>query len=134
MTLRHRFVDRFWNGFFWGPPSHRRIAWVGALAGVGVLALAGVIFRHGSPLFTFAVLFVGLAEFGWAVELAPTRYARAAGWGRMARWLCAVIGTVAAGLSLLWGLAPVAWFGAVIVVTGVLLALEMAPGGPANRA
>jgi hypothetical protein len=32
-------MGQFWRGFFWGPPSHKRIAWVGTLAGVGVLAL-----------------------------------------------------------------------------------------------
>jgi hypothetical protein len=71
-------MGRFWKGFFWGAPSHRRIAWVGALAGVGVLALAGVVFGKGAPLFVLAVLLLGLAEFGWAAELLP-RQPRCAG-------------------------------------------------------
>jgi len=128
-------MRRFWDGFFWGSPSHKRIAWAGALAGVGVLALAGVVafIGQGTAPFALAVLLVGLAEFGWAAELLPRRRARAAGWARLARWLCAVAGTVLAGLSLLWGLTPVAWFGAIIAGTGMLLAFEMSPAGPANR-
>ncbi len=126
-------MGQFWHGFFWGPPSHKRIAWVGALAGVGVLALAGVTVGKGRPLFVLAVALVGLAEFGWAAELLPLRRASAAGWARLARWLCAVAGTILAGLCLLWGLTQAVWFGAVIAGTGVLLALEMSPSGPANH-
>lgn len=133
MIVRRSVVQRFWRGFFWGPPSHKRIAWVGALAGIAVFGLAWAVFGHVSLLLTLGVLLMGAAEFGWAVELAPTSYARMAGWGRLARWLCAVAGTLAALLSLLLGQATVAWFALVIAGTGVLLAFEMAPGGPANR-
>jgi hypothetical protein len=126
-------MSRFWKRFFWGAPSHKRIAWVGTVAGILVLALAGVVFEKAQPLFVLAVFFVGLAELGWVAELLPRRRAGTAGWARLARWLCAVAGTILAGLSLLWGLTPVVWFGAVIAGTGMLLALEMAPSGPANR-
>lgn len=125
-------MSQLWKSFFWGPPSHKRIAWAGALAGIGVLALAGVIVGRGQPLFVLAVLLVGAAEFGWAAELLPRGWTSLAGWARLARWLCAVAGTVVAVLCLVWGLTPVAWFGIVIAGTGALLALEMAPGGPAN--
>jgi len=126
-------MRHFWGGFFWGPPSHKRIGWVGAVAGVGVLLLAGVLVGKGWPLFVAAVLLVGAAEFGWAAELLPHQWSTAAGWARLARWLCAVAGTILACLCLLRGLTPAVWFGLVIAGTGVLLALEMAPGGPANR-
>ena len=126
-------MRQFWHGFFWGPPSHKRIAWVGALAGVGVLALAGVTVGKANPLFVLSVLLVGAAEFGWAAELLPYGQAILAGWARLARWLCAVAGTVLAGLCLLLGLTPVVWLGAVFAGTGLLLALEMARSGPANR-
>jgi hypothetical protein len=126
-------MHRFWQGFFWGSPSHKRIAWVGALAGVGVLAVAAVIAGKVSLLFEGAVLLMGLAEFGWAAELLPRKQTSAAGWARLARWVCAMAATVLAGLCLLWGLTPVVWFGVVIAATGGLLALEMAPSGPANR-
>ncbi len=59
-------MGRFWKSFFWGPPSHKRIAWAGALAGVGVLALAAVVVGKAHPLFVLAVLLLGVAEFGWA--------------------------------------------------------------------
>jgi hypothetical protein len=124
---------QFWNGFFWGPPSHKRIAWVGALAGVGVLALAAVEGGKAHPLFVLSVLLVGAAEFGWAAELLPRQQATAAGWARLARWLCAVAGMLLAGACLLLALPPAVWLGAVIAGTGLLLALEMAPSGPANR-
>lgn len=126
-------IGRFWKGFFWGEPSHKRIAWVGAVAGVLVIGLAAVVADKAGPLFVLAVLLVGTAEFGWAAELVPRTQATAAGWARLTRWQCALAGTVLAGLCLLWGLTTVAWFGAVIAGTGVLLTLEMAPGGPANR-
>ena len=127
-------MRRFWNGFVWGPPSHKGIAWVGAIAGIAVFALAGVVVGRAHPLFVLAVVLVGAAEFGWAAELLPRSWGTTAGWARLARWLCAVVGTIVAGVCLLWGLTPVVWFGLVIAGTGVLLALEMAPNGPANRA
>jgi hypothetical protein len=127
-------MRRFWSSFFWGPPSRKGIAWVGALAGIAVLALAGVVGGRAHPLFVLAVLLVGAAEFGWAAELLPRRWSAAAGWARLARWLCAAVGTIVAGACLLWGLTPAVWFGLIIAGTGVLLALEMAPNGPANRA
>ena len=120
---------RFWQGFFWGPPSHKRIAWVGAPAGVGVLVVTAVIIGKVALLFVLAVLLMGLAEFGWAAELLPRRRTALAAWARLLRWLCAVAATILAGLCLFWGLTPVVWFGAVIAGTGGLLALEMAPGG-----
>lgn len=126
-------MSRFWKRFFWGPPSHKRIAWIGALAGIGVLALAGIVVGKAMPLFVLAVLLVGAAEFGWVAELLPRQYANAAGWVRLARWLCAVAGMALAGLCLLWGQTPAVWFGLVIAGTGLLLALEMSPSGPANR-
>jgi hypothetical protein len=98
-----------------------------------VLALAAVTVGAGRPLFVLAVLLVGLSELGWAAELLPSSQIGMAAWARLARWLCAIGGTVLAFLCLLWGQTPVAWFGAVIAGTGVLLALEMAPAGPANR-
>lgn len=133
MVVQQRFITRIWNGFFWGAPSHKRIAWVGALAGIGVIALASFFGSKGWPLFALATLLVGASEFGWAIELAPVRFARAAGWLRAVRWLCAIIGTVLGALSLALGVTPAAWLGAVVAGTGVLLAFEMAPGGPANR-
>ncbi len=126
-------MGRIWKSFFWGPPSHKRIAWAGALAGVGVLALAAVVVGKAHPLFVLAVLLLGVAEFGWAAELLPRRSIAAAGWARVLRWVCAVAATILAGLCLLWGLTPAVWFGAVIAGTGVLLAFEMSPAGPANR-
>ena len=126
-------VERLWSAFAWGPPSHKRIAWIGAVAGVGVLALAAVIVGAGRPLFVLAVMLVGLSELGWAAELLPRRKTSVAAWARLARWLCALGGTALAILCLLYGQAPATWFGAVIIGTGVLLALEMAPAGPANR-
>ncbi len=114
----------FWKGFFWGPPSHKRIAWHGALAGLAVLALPLIIAvfgKGGYPLFLLALVFVGLAETGWGIEILPRHIVTLAGWGRVVRWLCAVI-----------GLAPL-WFTGVIAVGALLLVFEMAPGGYANR-
>jgi hypothetical protein len=121
------------KAFAWGPPSHKSIAWVGALAGVLVLALAGVVFPRAHPLFVFAVAFVGLAELGWAIELLPRRYLRLAASLRLVRWLCALAGMALGVACLILGVTPAVWFGVVIAGTGVLLGLEMAPGGPANR-
>ena len=133
-VMRVMRVMRPWmKGFFWGAPSHKAIAWVGALAGVGVLALGAVIAGKGRPIFILAVVLVGLAEFGWAAELLPRKLAGAAGWVRLARWLCAVMGAALSMACLAWGLTPAAWLGAVFAVTGVLLAIEMAPAGPANQ-
>jgi len=126
-------LGRLWLGFAWGPPSHKRIAWIGAVAGIAVLALAAVTVGAGRPLFVLAVLLVGLSELGWAAELLPRDQIGVAAWARLARWLCALAGTALGVLCLLWGQTPAIWFGGVITGTGVLLALEMAPAGPANR-
>src|SRR5260370_36212922 len=126
-------MGRIWKSFFWGPPSHKRIAWVGALAGVGVLALAAVVVGKAHPLFVLAVLLLGVAEFGWAAELLPRQRAALAGWARLVRWVCAVAATILAGLCLLWGLTPVVWFGDIIAGSRVLLAVEMSAARPANR-
>ena len=126
-------MSRIQRGFFWGAPSHKPVAWVGAVAGLLVLALAGVVLPKAHPLFTLSVLFAGLAEFGWAAELLPRDATRAAGWARAARWLCALLSTLLAVICLLLNLTPAVWFGLVIAGTGLLLSLEMAPSGPANR-
>jgi hypothetical protein len=125
----------FWKRFFWGPPSHKRVAWVAALAGIIVIALPLVIALFGTgghPLFLLAIFFVGLAETGWAVELLPRQELTQAGWGRIARWLSAVVGLVLAIISVLAGLAPI-WFAGFIAVAALLLVIEMAPSGFANR-
>jgi hypothetical protein len=95
-------LERFWLGFAWGPPSHKRIAWIGAVAGIAVLALAAVTVGAGRPLFVLAVLLVGLSELGWAAELLPSSQIGMAAWAPLARWLCAIGGTVLAFLCLLW--------------------------------
>lgn len=126
----------FWKGFFWGPPSHKSVAWLGASAGIVVVALPvfiAIFGKGGHPVFLSALLFAGLAETGWGIELLPRRLATPAGWGRAVRWLCAVIGVVFALLSLIGQLAPF-WFVGVILAGALLLAFEMAPGGFANRA
>src|SRR5215472_9372980 len=126
----------FWKRFFWGPPSHKPIAWVGTVAGVAVVALPIVIAvfgKGGHPWFLLALLFTGLAEAGWGIELLPHAWKTTTGWGRAVRWLCAAIGVVLAALSLVWQLAPL-WFAGVTAVGAFLLVLEMAPGGFANRA
>jgi hypothetical protein len=125
-----------WKRFFWGPPSHKPIAWVGTGAGVVVVALPVVIAvfgKGGHPFFLLALLFTGLAETGWGIELLPRAWRMLAGWGRAVRWLCAAIGVVLAVLSLVGQLAPL-WFAGVIAVGAFLLSFEMAPGGFANRA
>jgi predicted DNA repair protein MutK len=83
-------------------------------------------------VFLLALVFTGLAETGWAVELLPRHLVALAGWGRLARWLCAVIGLALAAISVLGQLAPF-WFAGVITVGALLLVVEMAPGGFANR-
>jgi hypothetical protein len=128
-------MAQLFGRFFWGEPSHRRIAWYGAIAGVLLLALAVEVatIGKGQPLFTLGLIFVGLAEFGWAAELLPRGSATLAGWLRAARWICALVGAVLGILALVWGIAPTWWFGGAVALGGVLLALEMAPNGPANR-
>jgi len=65
-----------WAGAFAGPPGHQPIAWVGTLAGVGLLAATLVIAVIGAatPLLLLALLGIGVAEGGWAVELLPRRW------------------------------------------------------------
>jgi hypothetical protein len=129
-------VGKFWNGFFWGSPSHKPVAWLGAGAGVLVVALPLVIAffgKGGHPLFLAALLFTGLAETGWGLELLPRRWVMLAGWGRVVRWLCAVVGLVLGAIGVVQQLAP-PWFAGVIAVGALLLVFEMAPGGFANRA
>jgi hypothetical protein len=129
-------VNRFWSGFFWGAPSHKRVAWVGAFAGLLVVALPLVIARFGTgghPVFLLALLFTGLAELGWAIELLPRRQATLAGWGRLVRWLCAVVGLVLGAASVVGQLAPL-WLTGVVAGSALLLVFEMAPGSFANRA
>jgi hypothetical protein len=127
--------DRFWQGFFWGEPSHKSIAWVGAGSGLGVMALAVLLLAigHGAPVFLVALLFLGLANFGWAAELLPKRRAPIAGWVRAGRWGCALVGATLALVSLVVGAAFSPAFGIVIVGAGLLQILEFAPGGPANK-
>ena len=99
----------FWQRFFWGPPSHKPVAWIGLAAGLVILAMPPIIAVFGTgahPVFLAALLLVGLAEAGWGIELLPSRWAALAGWGRAGRWLCAVAGAVLAVGSLLTRLAP----------------------------
>jgi hypothetical protein len=124
------------KGFFWGPASHKPVAWLGAGAGVVVVALPFIIAflgTGGHPLFLLALLFTGMAETGWAIELLPRQWMVLAGWGRVLRWLCAAMGLLLAILSLVGQLAPL-WFAGVIGVGALLLVFEMAPGGYANQA
>jgi hypothetical protein len=128
-------MNSFSKGFFWGPPSHKPVARIATLAGVIVMALPLVIAVFGTgghPIFLLAIFFVGLAETGWAVELLPRNEIALAGWGRIARWVSAVLGLVLAIISTLVGLAPL-WFAGFIAVTALLLVVEMAPSGFANR-
>lgn len=121
--------------FFWGAPSHKPIAWVGVVSGLAVVALAVflLILGHGAPLFLVALLGVGLANLGWAAELLPRRMTRLAGWMRVARWGCALIGTVLAILSLLLGLSFGPLIGVIIAGGAVAQVFEFAPRGPANH-
>jgi hypothetical protein len=125
----------FKKAFFWGAPSRKPIAWVGAVSGLLVIALAIFLLAigHGAPLFLFAILFLGLANLGWGAELLPHRMATLAGWVRVARWGCALIGSVLSALSLLWGLSFGPVIGLVIAGGALLQVFEFAPGGPANR-
>jgi hypothetical protein len=86
----------------------------------------------GNAVFLLSLLFTGLAEIGWAVELFPRRWTKQAGWGRIARWICAIIGLGLGSASVLFQLAPL-WFGGIVTISALLLVFEMAPGGPANR-
>jgi hypothetical protein len=121
--------------FFWGAPSHKPIAWAGALSGLAVVALALFLLAigHGAPLFLCALLFVGMANLGWAAELLPRRLTTVAGWARVARWTSAVAGSVPAVLSLLWGVSFGLVLGLIIAGGALLQVVEFAPGGPANR-
>ncbi len=126
---------RLRTSFFWGAPSHKPIAWAGAISGLGVMALALFLLAigHGAPLFLLALLLLGLANLGWAAELLPKRQATAAGWARVGRWGSAIVGAVLAIISLIGGMAFGLEFGLVIAGTGLLQVLEFAPRGPANR-
>jgi hypothetical protein len=98
-----------WQALWRRPPSQRRIAWIATLAGLVVTALPLVITfwgSGGSAVFLLSLLFTGLAEIGWAVELFPRRWTEQAGWGRVARWLCALIGLGLGVASVIFQLAP----------------------------
>ena len=128
-------MRHLWKRFFWGAPSHKSIAWAGALSGLGLVAFALFMFGigHGAPLFMVAIVFLGLANFGWGAELLPARRANAAGWMRAGRWGSALVGSALAALSLLWSLTFGPVYGVVILAMGLIQVLEFAPGGPANR-
>jgi len=49
------------------------------------------------------------------------------------RWGSALVGSVLAALSLLWGLTFGLVYGVVILGMGLLQVFEFAPGSPANR-
>jgi hypothetical protein len=123
------------KSFFWGPPSHKPIAWAGAVSGLVVVALAVLllVIGHGAPIFLIALLCVGLANLGWAAELLPRRLTTPAGWARVARWGCALAGAVLAILSLIWGVSFGPLIGLIIAGGAILQVFEFAPGGPANR-
>jgi hypothetical protein len=124
-----------WQALWRRPPSQRRIAWIGTLAGLLVIALPLVIAfwgSGGSVVFLLSLLFTGFAETGWGVELFPRRWTEQAGWGRVARWLCAIIGLGLGAASVIFQLAPL-WFSGIVTIGALLLVFEMAPGGPANR-
>jgi hypothetical protein len=105
------------------------------LSGLLVVALALflLVIGHGAPLFLLALLCVGLANVGWAAELLPRRLTGFAGWMRVARWGCALVGSALAILSLIWGLSFGLVFGLIIAGGAILQVVEFAPGGPANR-
>jgi hypothetical protein len=129
-------MGTFWKQFFWGPPSHKRIAWIGGVAGLVVILLPVVIAAFGAgghPVFLASLFFIGLAEVGWGIELLPRRTAAAVGWGRAMRWLSAIVGLALTIMALIGQLAPL-WFLGPMLVGCALLVLEMAPNGPANRA
>ena len=120
--------------FLWGPPSRKRIAWIGTAAGVLVVGVPIVIavFGRSGPLLLGALLFTGLGETGWVAELLPADSTTVAGLVRLLRWLFSGVGTVLAMLALILESAPF-WFAGVVAAGGLLLVFEMAPGGPANR-
>jgi hypothetical protein len=128
-------MQRFWKRFFWGAPSHKSIAWAGALSGLGLIgfALLMLVIGHGTPLFMLAIGFLGLANFGWGAELLSANNANAVGWMRVGRWGSALVGSALAALSLLWGQTFGPVYGIVILGMGLLQVFEFAPGGPANR-
>jgi hypothetical protein len=88
---------------------------------------------HGELLFLAALLCVGLANLGWGAELLPRRLTSIAGWARVARWGCALLGSALAILSLIWGVSFGVAFGLIIAGGAILQVFEFAPGGPANR-
>jgi hypothetical protein len=98
-------MRRFWKRFFWGAPSHKSIAWAGAVSGLGLIGFALFMLAIGqsTPLFMVSIGFLGLANFGWGAELLPTGKTNAAGRMRVRRWGSALVGSVLAALSLLWG-------------------------------
>ncbi len=128
-------MQTFWKRFFWGAPSHKSIAWAGALSGLGLIgfALFMLAIGHGTPLFMVAIGLLGLANVGWGAELLSASNANTAGWMRVGRWGSALIGSALAALSLLWGLTFGPVYGIVILGMGLLQVFEFAPGGPANR-
>jgi hypothetical protein len=128
-------MQTYWKRFFWGAPSHKSIAWAGALSGLGLIAFALFMLAigHGMPLFMVAIGFLGVANAGWGAELLPANSANAAGWMRVGRWGSALIGSALAALSLLLGLTFGPVYGVVILGMGLLQIFEFAPGGPANR-
>lgn len=123
------------HAFFWGAPSRKSIAWVGALSGAGVMALAILLLSigHSAPIFLVALLLLGMANLGWGAELLPRQRLTMVGWARTARWACALLGFILAALSLLWGLAFGLWFGLTIAGMGLVQVFEFAPTGPANQ-
>jgi hypothetical protein len=131
----NQLVGKSRRSFFWGAPSHRPIAWIGAVSGLGVVALAVFLLAigHGAPLFVIALLCLGLANLGWGAELLPRQQTAVAGWIRVGRWACALAGTILALFSLLAGVAFSPAFGIVIVAAGILQSFEFAPGRPSNR-
>jgi hypothetical protein len=128
-------MRQVWKRFFWGAPSHKGIAWAGAVSGLGLIAFTVfmLVIGHGTPLFMAAIGFLGLANFGWGAELLPARSITAAGLMRVGRWGSALVGSVLAALSLLLSLTFGPVYGIVILAMGLLQAFEFAPGGPANK-
>jgi hypothetical protein len=128
-------MRQLWKRFFWGAPSHKSIAWAGALSGLGLIGfgLFMLAIGHGTPIFMAAIIVLGLANFGWGAELLPVRRATTAGWMRVTRWGCALVGSVLAALSLVLSLTFGPVYGIVVLGMGLLQVLEFAPGGPANK-
>lgn len=128
-------MQTFWKRFFWGAPSHKSIAWAGAISGLGLIGFALVMLAigHGALLFMVAIGFLGLANFGWGAELLPASSVDVAGWMRVGRWGSALVGSGLAALSLFLSLTFGPVYGVVILGMGLLQVFEFAPGGPANR-